>query len=122
MPSDYDPKQAELVFDLPESLEAPVAAGQKLGTVTLKYQGETYGTLEMMAAYGVERSEFLYTVQQIEYYWSQWWVKALAAAGAALILALVIFATVVLPRRRARRRYSRAGGGRRTGSNYRGRR
>lgn len=122
MPSDYDPAQAKLIFDLPESLEAPVTAGQKLGTVTLEYQGETYGTLEMMAAYGVERSEFLYTVQQIEYYWSQWWVKALAAAGAVLILALVVFVAVVLPRRKARRRYSRAGGGRRPSSNYRGRR
>ena len=122
MPSDYDPAQAKLLFDLPDSLEAPITAGQKLGTVTLEYQGETYGTLEMVAAYSVERSEFLYTVQQIEYYWSQWWVKALAAAGAALLLALVLFVTVLLPRRKARRRYSRVGGGRRSGSNYRGRR
>ena len=37
MPSDYDPKRAELLFDLPESIEAPVAAGDKLGTITIKY-------------------------------------------------------------------------------------
>lgn len=121
MPSDYDPKKAELHFDLPDSIEAPVTAGDKLGTVTLEYNGQEYGTLEMVAGSDVERSDFLYAVQQIEYYWSLWWVKAAVAAGAVLILALVFFLSVVLPRRKARRRYSRAGG-RRPSSSYRGRR
>ncbi len=122
MPSDYDPKRAELLFDLPESIEAPVTAGDKLGSVTIRYEGVEYGTLDMVAMDSVARSDFLYTVQQIEYYWSQWWVKAAVAAGAVLAAALAVFVTVVLPRRKARRRYSRAGGGRRPTSNYRGRR
>jgi len=123
MPSDFDPKDAELIFDLPtEPIDAPITAGDKLGTVTLRYNDVEYGTLDMVAADSVTRSNFLYTVHQIEYYWSQWWVKALTALGVVLILALVVFITVVLPRRRARRRYSRAGGGRRSSSNYRGRR
>ena len=122
MPSDYDPKRAELRFDLPESIEAPVTAGDKLGSVTIRYEGVEYGTLDMVAMDSVARSDFLYTVQQIEYYWSQWWVKAAVAAGAVLAAALAVFVTVVLPRRKARRRYSRAGGGRRPTSNYRGRR
>ena len=122
MPSDYDPKKAELDFDLPEEpIEAPVAAGQKLGTVTLRYDGVEYGTLDMVAGSSVERSEFLYTVQQIKYYWSLWWVKALLAAGVVLLAVLVFLLAVVLPRRKARRRYSRAGG-RRPASSYRGRR
>ena len=81
-----------------------------------------YGTLDMVAADSVERSEFLYTVQQIKHYWDQWWVKALAGLAAGAVLVLAVLVTVVLPRRKARRRYSRAGGGRRSGSNYRGRR
>ena len=122
MPSDYDPKKAELIVDLPKSIEAPVTAGDKLGTITLRYNGVEYGTLDMVAADSVARSDFLYAVQQIEFYWGQWWVKALAALAAAAVAALVIFVTVVLPRRRARRRYSRSGNGRRPNSNYRGRR
>ena len=123
MPSDYDPKQVKLDFDLPGEVEAPVAAGQKLGTVTLTYQGTVYGTLDMVAAGSVERSEFLYTIQQIEYYWSQWWVKAAVIGGVALVLLLVLYITVVLPKQRRARRYSYSGGGRRGGgrSNYRGR-
>lgn len=123
MPSDFDPKQVKLDFDLPtEPVEAPIAAGQKLGAVTLTYQGVEYGALDMVAMDSVERSEFLYTIQQVEYYWGQWWVKALVAAGVVAVVTLVVFVTVVLPKRKARRRYSRAGGGRRAGSNYRGRR
>ena len=123
MPSDYDPSKAELVFDLPESVEAPVAAGQELGAVTLWYEGTEYGTLKMVAAYDVARSDFLYTVQQIQFYWDKWWVKAALAAGAALILLLVFYVGFVRPRRKRARRYSYSGGNRRGGSrNYRGRR
>ena len=121
VPSDFDISQAKLDIKLPDSIEAPVTAGDKLGTITLEYNGVEYGTLDMVATDSVERSEFLYTVQQVEYYWDQWWVKALVAVGVVLILVLIVFVAVVLPKRRARRRYSRAGGGRRS-SNYRGRR
>lgn len=122
VPSDFDISQAKLDIKLPDSIEAPVTAGDKLGTVTLEYNGVEYGTLDMVAADSVSRSDFLYTVQQIQFYWSKWWVKALVIAGVMGIAAIVIFVAVVLPRRKARRRYSRAGGGRRHASNYRGRR
>ncbi|MDE6260059.1 MAG: D-alanyl-D-alanine carboxypeptidase [Oscillospiraceae bacterium] len=122
MPSDYDPKRAELLVDLPESIEAPVAAGDKLGTITFQYDGVTYGTLDMVAMDSVERSNFLYTVQQIQEYWGKWWVKALAATGVVLVFALIFFLTVVRPKRKARKRYNR-GGSRRVGAGgYRGRR
>lgn len=122
MPSDYDPKLAELIFDLPESVEAPVAAGQKLGTVTFQYDGAVYGTLDMTACYEVERSDFLYTVQQIQLYWSKWWVKAAVIGGVVLIALLILYIALVRPKQRRARRYSYSGGGRRGGSSYRGRR
>ena len=122
MPSDYNPKQAELLVDLPESIEAPVTAGDKLGTITIKYDGVTYGTLDMVAVDSVERSNFLYTVQQIQEYWAKWWVKALAATGVMLVLTLFFFLTVVRPKRKARRRYSRGGSRRAGAGGYRGRR
>ena len=123
MPSDYDPRQAELIVDLPESIEAPVAAGDKLGTITLKYDGVTYGSLDMEATYDVARSDFLYTVQQAEFYWSQWWVKAAVIAAVALIALFIFNLAVLRPRRKRARRYSYSGSGRRSGgSSYRGRR
>ena len=123
MPSDYDPKQAELIFDLPtQPIEAPITAGDKLGTVTFRYDGVEYGTLDMVAADSVARSNFLYTVQQIENYWAKWWVKAAVIGGAALVVLLVVYVAAVRPKRRRAKRYSYSGGGRRKGSGYRGRR
>ena len=124
MPTDYDPAQAELVIDLPQSIEAPVTAGQELGTISLVYDGVTYGTLPMVAADSVVRSDFLYTVQVIQEYWSHWWVKALVILTAVLILALILYLALIRPRRRrGGRRYSYSGSGRRrTTTTYRGRR
>lgn len=120
MPTDYDPAQAKLVIDLPETLEAPVSAGQELGTVSIQYGGVTYGTLTMVAADDVVRSDFLYTIQQIQFYWAKWWVKALVFLAAALILILILYLVFIRPRRRRGRRYSHAGA--RSMGGYRGRR
>ena len=124
MPSDYDPSLAELRFDLPdEPVEAPIAAGQKLGTVTFLYQDVEYGTLDLVAMDGVERSEFLYIVQQLELYWSKGWVKAAVFGGAAFILLVILYFAVIRPRQHRVRRYSSSGSRRGRGrSNYRGRR
>lgn len=120
MPLDYDPDKAEYTFDLPESVEAPVTAGTKLGTVTLSYEGTVYGTLDMVASDDVEQSRALYIKAQIIYYWGLWWVKAAVIAVAALIFILILV-IVFRPGSRRGRSYSYSGRGRRTGG-YRGRR
>lgn len=119
MPTDYDPAKAELVIDLPESVEAPVAAGTKLGTVSLVYNGVNYGTLDLVANADVARSDYLYYRQQIGIYWGKWWVKAAVIAFVVLILVLIFL--IVRGRRRARSRRYTYSGGRRAGG-YRGRR
>jgi D-alanyl-D-alanine carboxypeptidase (penicillin-binding protein 5/6) len=124
MPTDYDPAKAQFIIDLPESLEAPVKAGTKLGSVSIVYDGITYGTLDMIASDDVDRSDFLYYKAQAAYYWSMWWVKALLALAVILII-LIILLIVVSVRRAGRNRYSYSGGRRsgRGGSyGYRGRR
>ena len=132
MPTDYDPRLAKLDFDLPKEVEAPVAAGDKLGTVTFSYQGTVYGSLDMIAMDSVERSEFLDNVQTLQYYWSLWWVKALMFGVPALILLLVLYIALLRARQSRAKRYGYSGGRRRTRSsrhlvhggrsNYRGRR
>ncbi|MGN0985880.1 MAG: D-alanyl-D-alanine carboxypeptidase family protein [Candidatus Enterenecus sp.] len=121
MPIDYDPADAQFLIDLPDSVEAPVTAGSKLGTVTLVYNGVTYGTLDLVASDDVERSDRLYYKQLVGEYWAMWWVKALVILAVVLILVIVLLLAVVRPRRRrGGRRYSYSGG--RRSSNYRGRR
>ena len=121
MPIDYRIEDAEFVIDLPESVEAPVTAGTKLGTVSLVYNGVNYGTLDLVASDDVARSDYLYYKAQAAVYWGYWWVKALAALALIFII-LVILLIVVSVRRGSRRRYSYSGGGRRSSGSYRGNR
>lgn len=102
LPTDFDLEQAEYVFDLPESLEAPVSAGQKLGTVTLLYGGTPYGTLDLVAATDVARSDFQFYLRLVLEYLGKWWVRALIALVIVLVIAVWVYVGVVLPRRRTR--------------------
>ena len=113
MPTDYDPDRAELIIELPESVEAPITVGEKLGSVTLIYDGEELGTLPLIAADSVERSETQYYIQQVQIYLGMWWVKAILIGTGVLILFLVFWIGVIRPRRKRRRRYSYSGGRRR---------
>ena len=104
MPIDYDPEQAELRVTLPDSVEAPVEAGQKLGTVTLVYDGEELATLDMVATDAVVRSDFQYYVKTVREYLDMWWVRALIIAFVVLLLVLILWLAVIRPRRRRRYR------------------
>lgn len=118
MPVDYDPDRAELIFDLPERIEAPVEAGVRLGSVSLVYDGVNYGSLDLVTNAAVERSDYLYYKQQIGVYWAKWWVKA--ALAAFVVLILVVIFLIVRGRKRSRtRRYSYSGS---RGGGYRGKR
>ena len=119
VPSDYDPAKANLIVDLPESLEAPVNAGDKVGTITLEYEGVSYGTLDMVVSDSVARSDFQYYLQVVQTYWAKWWVKALVIAFAVLVLVLVFYMTLLRPRHRRSSRRTYAGASR---GGYRGRR
>ena len=119
MPIDYSIEDAEFIIDLPESVEAPVTAGTKLGTVSIVYNGVNYGTLDLVASDDVERSDYLYYKAQAIMYWGYWWVKALVILALIFII-LVILLIVVSIHRGSRRRYSYSGGGRRSSGSYRG--
>ena len=119
MPIDYRIEDAEFIIDLPESVEAPVTAGTKLGTVSILYNGVNYGTLDLIASDDVERSDYLYYKAQVALYWSYWWVKALAGLALLLVI-LIILLIVVAIRGGSRRRHSYSGGGSRSSGSYHG--
>ena len=119
LPKDVDPEQVESKINLfSESVDAPVEAGQVLGTLTLSYDGVDYGTLDLVADTSIERSDFLYYKHQIELFFQNFGVKLILAAVGLVIVAVLLRVLVF----RKRRRY-RAGvgmGGRR--GHYNGRR
>lgn len=82
-----------------ESVPAPITQGQVLGTITLSYQGEVYGTLDLVAVNSVERSELLYRVAQVKAFFSRTETKLI---GGALLIAViaVVLKMFVFPKRR----------------------
>ncbi len=121
MPNDYSIHDAELIIDLPDSVEAPVTAGTKLGTVSIVYDGVTYGTLDMIASDDVARSDYLYYKAMAAQYWELWWIKAAVIALGAVLLILILLLIFVVPRKNRKRRHAYSGGGKRASGAYRGR-
>jgi len=112
MPVDYDPEKAELVIDLPESVEAPVAKNKKLGTVTLVYEGEELGQLDLVTVNEVAMSETKYYADVVEKMVEETvenkWVMGLIVTVVVLIVVLVVVIWVMVAgRRRDRNRYGR---------------
>ena len=101
-----------------ESVEAPVERGQQLGTITVSFNGQEYGTLPLVASIAVERDEWLYRLDRLEKFFGQLWVRILLVVIAVVILLLLVRHFLFGGRRR---RYGRAytGGGR---GRYTGRR
>lgn len=117
LPKDVKVDEMEKVINLfNDTVKAPVEQGQVLGTMVLKYQGEEYGTLDLIADSSVERSELLYRLDRIQKFFQNWWVKLLlvivVVAVVALLLRIFVFSK--------RRRYAGAGASRR--GRYSGRR
>ncbi|MCI2105194.1 MAG: D-alanyl-D-alanine carboxypeptidase [Intestinimonas sp.] len=118
LPKDIDPSSFQQQTDLPDSVEAPVTKGQTLGSVTLTYDGENYGSLPLVAVADVQRSNLLYYIHRIKGFFG------LLAVRIALATLLFFLAVLVLRRLlfgRSKRRYGRGGHGGGT-SRYNGRR
>ena len=112
LPKDVDLDRVEMVPRLfSESVDAPVEAGQVLGTMVLSYEGTEYGTLDLVADTSVERSQLLYYKSQVEHFFQNSGVKLILAValivGAVVLLRLLVF--------RRSRRY-RAGAARADGA------
>ncbi len=60
VPKDFKEDKFELIKDVPETMDAPIAKGDKLGTVKLIYDGVELGKTDIVAIDDVDRSIILY--------------------------------------------------------------
>ena len=109
----------EVKLDSP-SVEAPVAKGQKLGTITVTdSRGTAYTTTDLLALNDVPASKSLVVLHKAEQLFSNPIVKI----AVVVIVLLVIFAAISIMRRRPRRyRGGQSYRTRRRNRTYRGRR
>ena len=98
-----------------DTVEAPVAEGQVLGSMRLFYEDQEYGELDLVAVTSVERSELLYKKMVFLNFMEEYGVRL--AAGIFGVLVLILLLIFLLRRNRRPYRSSRHRGGHR---NYRG--
>ncbi len=124
LPNDLDPALFERKTVLPEEpLEAPISQGQVLGSISVSYGDRDFGTVELVATTTLERSQYLYILDQLQRLFSKLWVKLLLLAVILTALTLALRRAIFGPSRPRRNRNSRGRDrGRAYSSSYRGRR
>ena len=117
MPKGLDlEKDLERTITTEESVEAPVERGQKLGEMTISYNGTVYATVDLLADEDVAASRLLVFRRDLIEFLHRPIVLISAAAVVVLILLIIILRAVSRSRSR---RYGRSSY---RGSSYRGRR
>ena len=102
LPADYDAALIQRTVHLAaDQVEAPVEAGQVLGSVSIYYDNQLVDTVDLAAIAPVERSQLQVWKQTLLRYWESPWVRLVClAVGVLFVLYLVRLA---LPRRRPNR-------------------
>lgn len=85
LPRDGGAALTEQVFNLPDHLTAPLKQGDVVGTVTLTIEGESIGTVDLIAGSDVERNQMLYTVSRVGEFFSSTYFKVVIMLTMAVI-------------------------------------
>ena len=85
LPRDGGAALTEQVFNLPDHLTAPLKQGDVVGTVTLTIEGESIGTVDLIADSDVERNQMLYTISRVGEFFSSTYFKVVIMLTMAVI-------------------------------------
>ena len=91
MPRHGGAELTEKTFNVPEHLSAPIKQGDVVGTVTVTMQGETVGTVDLLAGSSVDRNELLYTMAKVKAFFSSTYFKVVIVL---CIIAAVVYAVL----------------------------
>ncbi len=116
-PKDLTPEDLERTIVLQEPVEAPVQAGQVLGSIQLSYGDTIYATVDLLALTDVEADGLMVFWKNVQDFFSHTAVRIVLALLVVLILVLVGW-RIIFGRRRYRYGHSVSSHRR----NYRGRR
>ncbi len=99
LPDDVDAASLTYEAELPDSIQAPVTAGETVGTLTVSLDGVTYGTVELLAAEDLERLPPILTHLRSLSETAQPFPTTAAVAGGLVGLMLLFFLVQALRRR-----------------------
>ena len=113
LPTELDLSELTRDITLPDSVDAPIAAGDELGEMTVSYNGTVYGTVKLLALSDVSASWLLVARRDVADFFSRTVVR---------IVLVVLLAFLFLRGNGRGRRYGKRSSGRAAPAGYRGRR
>lgn len=102
IPNDVDISGVQFKYDIPESVDAPIKEGDKVGEVHLILKGEELGTVSLEASRSVDRSFILYIAHLIKALMGSFAVKFIIVFALILVL---LYALLVVIRYRNMKKY-----------------
>ena len=119
-PRDLDPESIEKVITLDtDPAEAPIAEGDKLGTLSVRVDGKEQASVDLLAYTDVEASRLLVLWRDTKDFFAKTHVKIATGIAAALAALFGVWKAVFSKRRY---RYGKSVGSGRSRNGYRGRR
>ncbi len=107
IPKDADQSTVQIDIELySESVDAPIALGQELGTATVKYAGEVVATVPVVSTTAVERSSMMAFVKGVIVFFTNRYTKIVLLIILVLIVLFIVYC-FWLNRHRKRRRKRR---------------
>lgn len=92
LPADLDVEDlGEPQITAPESVNAPIKAGDVIGSATYSYNGTTYGTVELVALSDVERSTVLYYADLLSNFFQSTVFKVVLIVLAVFVVLYILF-------------------------------
>ena len=91
LPDDVSDSSIERIYELPESIEAPVKEGDVIGKMTLKYKDQELCTIDLVATENVDRSELLTALDAIlNVITSRWFMISVSVIALLIVIYLII--------------------------------
>ena len=103
MRKDIDLSSLQEIKVLEEEVDAPVTAGQKLGTLEIKLADETIAKVDLVAGESLERSNWLYFLRRLKNFFTSTPFK-LIIVGIILLIGVYIAYMITYNKKRRRKR------------------
>lgn len=103
MPDDVSIESIDRIYDIPESVDAPIREGDKIGTVTLSYANQELATIDLLASESVDRSELITALEALKKIISTPWFILSMIIVVILVISYFIVIAIYNKRRKTQR-------------------